>query len=803
MITAIGIFLWLVAGAAACRLLFYGQAPFRARIPELLVLFLLAGLLMFRPHEDIFGGEDPGSYVNSGITYNRRQQAFYVDEMLAKVPPETRPMFYYGHAGYGSTKDACLWIRNPDLALAGPHFQPAYPLMIAAAVRAGTSSWALYVVPLFAVLCALALSALTGRLLPHRWSGMIAFFLYACIPLSVWHGRCARPEIIASFMFFAGAALVMQAWLSRPWRNAFDLVLGALCIGLAPFFHITALMLVIPACAAAALAMLWRGRLDFLPLPLVLFLTTLVFYGQAVYVTDYYGVRRFLDPVMARPWLAAAAYALLAALVFQSWRLRRKKRPAEETPPARPRTLLAGAVLAAALTVFIFTLAFGRQIYGNLPLLGRPVTHYLYLTDFKVMANMLSLPLLALALAGMLFWLTGREERRGLRVALALAVLPAALLTGYIDDFMMTRYLMVAVVPLAVLFLAALAVGIMPRNCGPWLPILICVLMCLAAVHNRTHLITTTEHAGFARFLRPFAETIRANRGMLLCEYSRIAAPLEHFFGIPALGLDNERKTDYAPMEKAWADIMLSDTNRAAFFMTPFGDPRSARFDFEKILAGSFRDCSLKQARRGLPTEVERFNLNLSLFRMKLKAGVQNPEQASTPVTINLDPGNMGLRGFANLREEPYPGQSDDIQSIFAGLGPLPPGTLQAAAPLLLMPRQERIPARWARARAEVLLPAWAGKPALFMIYFLAPDPDGSGSVTVQLKLDKEALGEPRRVRSGIWQWQAWKLPPPAGVQKDCAWVAIETRPAWDPGQPGFPSDLGLLVNSFLCLPAQ
>jgi hypothetical protein len=90
------------------------------------------------------------------------------------------------------------------------------------------------------------------------------------------------------------------------------------------------------------------------------------------------------------------------------------------------------------------------------------------------------------------------------------------------------------------------------------------------------------------------------------------------------------------------------------------------------------------------------------------------------------------------------------------------------------------------------------------MIYFKAPDPDGSNSVSLQLIWGKENLGPPRKIQSGQWQWQIWQLPPArAGSDNDVEWLTLQTDPAWNPGKPNFPSDLGILISQIVCLPAQ
>ncbi|MDO9542832.1 MAG: hypothetical protein Q7J98_10985 [Kiritimatiellia bacterium] len=802
IITAIGVFFWLLTFAAVYRLLRIGRATTRFQWLGLVILLCFAVLLLFRPHEDIFGGEDPGSYINSGISYNRQKQLFYVDELLSKVPPKIRPYFYYGHAGYGATKDACLWIRNAGLAMVGPHFQPAYPLLIAAANRISPNSWALFVVPLFTILTALALRALASQTIPYRWAGLIVFILYVFNPLIIWHGRCARPEIIAAFMFFAGGALTLQAWQSRPWKNMPDILLGAACLGAAPFFHITAWALVIPVVLAVVIIILFKERNDFLPYLIIIGLMMYAFYVQTTSITDYYTVKRFLDLIFLRPGIIAAGFILLMAAAFIIKYLRHSRFKPEPSPAA-PASSLLSLSFGLVLIAFLMSLFFFRQIYGDFPVLGRPIKHYLYLTDFRVVVNMLSVPVMLLILAGLIAWLTGRAEKRDYRIILALVLLPAVMLTGNIHDFMMTRYLMVAFIPVSALFLTALIAFVLPARSGLWGALFLSAIICVLAVNKRSHLITTTEHKGFCRFLRPYAEVIKTNKGMLLCEYSRIAAPLEHFFGVPTLGLDNERQTDYEPMEKAWADIMKSEPERAAYFMTPYQAPRSAYFDFEPIFNNSFQDCRLAQARQSLPVKVGKSELTLQLYRLKLKQPqpqIQKPVRP--PTIIKPDAGNMGWRHFANVRNEPFSNQGAELKPDPSNLSALPTELRQRAELFMLIPQQPTIQARWARAHSKVLLPAARRQSSLLMIYLKAPDPDGSNSISLQLVWGKEKLGEARKINSGQWQWQIWQLSPlPAGLDNNVEWLTLETYPAWNPGLPNFPNDLGILISQIVSLP--
>ncbi|MCX6993085.1 MAG: hypothetical protein NT011_08090 [Kiritimatiellaeota bacterium] len=652
MMFIIGTFFWVLALAAVARLFFASRTVVRTHAWLWGLLALMAIGLLFRPHEDIFGGEDPGSYLNSGVTYGRQGTLFYVDPLLAQVPPETRSTFYYGHAFSGATKDACLWVVNTDAALLGPHFQPAYPLLISVATRLGNNSWSLYVVPLFAFFTGLVLMALASRLLAHRLAGLIAFGCYLLNPLTLWHARCARPEIIAGFMVFAGLALLLLAWQARSWTQWWDILLGALCIGAAPFFHITAWYLVIPAAMAVGLVIL-RGRMDFLLYPLAALGMLLLFYGETRYVTDYYHVRRFFEATFNYWPFLALSLVFLAGISLAANRTRHRSATEGNGPPAVSGWLAAGLALVCAL--FLVNVYFNRESIGSLPILGSTVPNYNILTDWQTFANMVSWPMALLILAGWATWLTGERLWRLERIGLALTVFPALVLAGTMRDFMMTRYLLLAVIPMSALCLTALATRLPEwpgRSWTAWLAPGLAAAICLTGLTQRGHLVTLVEHHGFLRFLAPFARTIQQDQGILLCEYSRLTAPLEHMFGVTALGLDNERKDDYSAAERAWETIMRTHPDQPAFFMTPFQIPRSDRFDFALVKQAVFKDRKLQQAYNALPKRIQEMPLSLSLYKMTLKDGARPATLLTNVAALPLESGNMGLRHFANVRVE-------------------------------------------------------------------------------------------------------------------------------------------------------
>ncbi|MDP2990055.1 MAG: hypothetical protein Q8O57_05765, partial [Kiritimatiellota bacterium] len=414
--------------------------------------------------------------------------------------------------------------------------------------------------------------ALASRLLAHRLAGLIAFGCYLLNPLTLWHARCARPEIIAGFMVFAGLALLLLAWQARNWTQWWDILLGALCISAAPFFHITAWYLVIPAAFVLGLVIL-RGRTDFLLYPLVALGMLLLFYGETRYVTDYYHVQRFFEATCNYWPFLALGLAVLAGISLAMSHARRRggatavgneHRGVDQHCGVNKHGGVSGrlaAGLALVSAMFLVNVYFNRESIGSLPILGSMVPNYNFLTDWQTFANMVSMPMALLILVGWATWLTGERLWRPERIGLALTVFPALVLAGTMRDFMMTRYLLLAVIPISALCLTALATRLPEwpgRSWTAWLAPGLAAVICLMGLTQRGHLVAMVEHRGFLRFLAPFARTIQQDQGILLGEYSRLTAPLEHMFGVTALGLDNERKDDYSAPERAWETIMRS-----------------------------------------------------------------------------------------------------------------------------------------------------------------------------------------------------------------------------------------------------
>lgn len=647
--------LWLLLGLSlwrASRDLGYVYAQARQVVYGLVALFVLSIPLYFRPHEEIQGGEDPGSYINSAATFARMDHLRYTDPLLSQIPAASRTAFLYGHEAFGQTKDACLWVKDLEQAEIGPWFQPAYSVLLSLPLKFLPSWCALYGAPLLALFSALALAAVGAQLLGRRMGSVLTALFFLLNPLVLWNGRSPRAEWGAVLFFWLGLALILRSWRAPGERRTVDFIFGALCLLVAPFFHITAWFGVIPVIVVLLIKSVLGRRLFILIIP-VAAVGLLGFITQLMQVTDCYALLPRLQPLLQHPrWVAVGAAVLMGALILLCGRLAPPAGPAKPLVNRKPDRV--AWVLWIVLVVVGVALWIGRDEQGHLLWLPN---YYFSLTNLRGLALLVSRVALLVVLAGWAAWLFRRGAHADLRLGLAVALLPGLLLTGWMNNYMMeSRRMLLFPAPIIALTLAALALWLWERRTG-WgriAAVAVSLLVLTAMWRGRTHLATQVDNPGLYRACAKIAAPIQQARGWLLAEYSPLAAPLEHLFGIPTLALDTTYHAELASMaERAWAQLMLANPGRACFFMTPFQPPRSEYFVFTPESRVAYRGPTLIRELGSLPRRIADYSVTLSLYRMALRTPQTTAsESAKFPQLFKVGLGNLGLNGFANLREE-------------------------------------------------------------------------------------------------------------------------------------------------------
>jgi hypothetical protein len=664
--------LWLLLATALWRALRSlggaGQRP-RWLLWSALAVLVLASPLYFRPHEELLGGEDPGAYINSAATFARTGQLRHTDPLLAQVPVEQRSNFLYGHALFLQTKDACLWVKDLKRAEVGPWFQPAYSVLLSLPLKVLPGWCALYGAPLLALLSALALAALGVQLFGRRRAGFLVLFFFLLLPVVLWNGRSPRAEWGAVLFFWLALALVARAWRASDGQRAADFLLGTACLLVAPFFHITAWFGVLPVLLVLLIQAARGQRLFILVMP-VATLGALGFVADLVYVTDCYFLLHRLPAVLWHPATIIGAAVVLTLLLLMLNRWPTARAPLSERA-ARNWAITLWVVLLLAGAATWLT----RDELGHLPFLPRGLAIYVSLTNLKGLGVLVSRLALLAALAGWGAWLLRRGPQADLRLWYATALLPGLLLTGWMNNYMMeSRRMLLFPAPVMALCLTALALWVWDQRSRWARPAALALCFALLAVmwRGRTHLAMHTDAAGLHDLLSRLAAPIQKAEGWLFAEYSQTAAPFEHLFGIPTLALDSDYHADRAPQaEQAWAALLKAHPQRAVFFVTPFGTPRSALLSFVPVQREAYRGRVLRRELGQLPRQVVDDELSLSLYRVTLREAEGVP--VFFPQSFIPDGGNMGLTGFANQRLEAWSvcglpfAAGEDVSVLLAG----------------------------------------------------------------------------------------------------------------------------------------
>jgi hypothetical protein len=656
MVWLISLCLWMLVGAALWRcgsVWRLAALGWRTSAGLGLAFLVLAVPLYFRPHEEILGGEDPGAYINSAATFARTGQIRYIDPMLVQIPPAQRGAFLYGHELFQQTKDACLWVKDMEKAEIGPWFQPAYSVLLSLPLKFLPGWCALYGAPLLALLSALALAALGAQLFGRRRGGLLALVFFLLLPVVLWNGRSPRAEWGAVLFFWLALALLARAWRAPGGGRVTDFTLGATCLCIAPFFHITAWFGVIPVLLLLLVKAACGRRLFILVVPIAT-LGALGFLAQLTKVTDCYHLLYHLPAQLRHPaTILGLAAALTLLLLGLNWK-RALPAPLSDRAVRNWALGLWALLLLAGAATWL-----GRDAQGHLPLLPLWMASYFSLTNLQGLGVLVSRFALLAALAGWGAWLLRRGPHADLRLCLAAALLPGLLLTGWMNNYMMeSRRMLLFPAPIMALALAALVLWLWELRSRWARAAAVALSLALLAVmwRGRTHLATQADAAGFHRIFAELAAPILKADGWLFAEYSQTAAPMEHLFGIPTLALDSDYHASFAPVaERAWAVLLRAHPQRACFFMTPFGPPRSALLDFTPVQRATYHGRVLRREVGLLPRHINDDELTLSLYRVALRT----PETAAReppdfPQTFAPDGSNLGLTGFANLRIETW-----------------------------------------------------------------------------------------------------------------------------------------------------
>lgn len=222
LLAAVGLFLW--------------QRPFPRphfaplNWPEwlLLVLLLGAAIVYFRPHEYVFGGIDPGGYINIAATAVRTGDFILTDEwtgILAEHAQVTlRPQPSQWRTEYLQFVGWYVDDTQPNTII--PQFFPFHAMLLAVGMAVGGLYAGLLVTPLWATLGLAAIFLLARRLF-NAHIGLLAAALLALTPTHIYFARYPTTEPLTLLLIFTGLLALQTIWDEQNATRAWGVLGGA------------------------------------------------------------------------------------------------------------------------------------------------------------------------------------------------------------------------------------------------------------------------------------------------------------------------------------------------------------------------------------------------------------------------------------------------------------------------------------------------------------------------------------------------------------------------------------------------
>ena len=194
----------------------------------LLVLLLGSAVVYFRPHEYVFGGIDPGSYMMIAATAVRTGDFIIEDEWTAHLrqfpevtlreqPPQWRTQ-YLQFVGW--------YIDDNEPGRLIPQFFPFHAMLIAVGMSIAGLYGGLFVTPIWGTL-SLAAVYFVGRRLFNRTVGLLTAVLLALTPSHIYFARYPTTEPLTLLLIFSGLLAFQMLWDHQEAGPLWGILAGA------------------------------------------------------------------------------------------------------------------------------------------------------------------------------------------------------------------------------------------------------------------------------------------------------------------------------------------------------------------------------------------------------------------------------------------------------------------------------------------------------------------------------------------------------------------------------------------------
>lgn len=464
--------------------------------PLILSLILVLGALFFlRPTEYIFGGWDPGVYINTAVHIEKTGEIVIEDPSPPYFPPKQWANGSEKHSAGYPEKYPGFRRAGPNGTRLLPQFYHLFPALLAISYFPSQLEGIFYLVPILG-LCALIAVFLAVSELMDRKIALVAVFLLAINMAEIWHARFPVTEILSQFLFFSGLFLLARF---LKWGEIFPARLAGTIFGILILSRVSALLIFLP------LVIFFYGRwfltcrrrdLGFIIPLLILTAYSLI---SGLYLGEHYIKSAFVNFQGAKSiWLYLIPVGAAGVLRAAPKRIRRFS-----------LRLFRWRGLRWALVVIIIALViFGYFIRPDDPSMSADRTNLVELSW------LLTLPGIILSIAGICFLiLENRQASNWFFILVILSFAGVFLYRQLIHPYYMwaARRYMVVVVPGFLIctawFLARL--GRAARGAGFWIAAILFLVVVGAEISDTRVLLKHQEYKGAVKFMDRLSELIR------------------------------------------------------------------------------------------------------------------------------------------------------------------------------------------------------------------------------------------------------------------------------------------------------
>jgi len=576
-------------------------------------VLLIAALLWHNPFSYIFGGWDPGAYINTGVHIARTGTINYTDSFFAALPDDLKPAFSHYRSG--------LYQRFPGFLIGDmaqgkvlPQFHHVYPVWIAVFYMLFGLKSVFYVNAVFGLFSVMAVYFIGKKVFDKR-TGTIAALLLLLNITQVWQVRFQTAEITAQF-FILASLYMFSAFFQN--RSALFGIGGAVSLACALFTRFD-MLLYLPLVVFGLYMMFITGRRKDLVGPgLTLVLAGAGFVLYKRYTCLYIPLQHL---IISNTAVYAAGGLLSAGVIFY---FAYKKWP-------------------RALTSFLNSAAFRFTVVAAVCLLAvyaysvRPkIEHSFDGGNFVALGWFMTPWGLAMAVAGIsVFFINLRRIDEIVIFLVSLLSIVVYTYRLFSDDFYMwsARRFVPVVIPALCLFVGWFINRIGSRLKRARIVATAALVLVTAAppLVNGWAVVRGDDYAGSISFLSRLAAALDPE-GVYLCNGYRVAAPLNLIYNFNTIAISD---IDENKVEQCLRYLTQQvERGTKVYYIGPEDGVYSDRCNFRKINELTYTSSRISRSRSALPQRIEKLIAAYNIFEISPITS----ESAPTPkeVTFNF-----------------------------------------------------------------------------------------------------------------------------------------------------------------------